>query len=116
MPHLMRYLTILLLFALLTEAPTTRAQAGRSEITGVVHDQSGALIAQGQIRVTDDSTRQSFTSSIGDAGAFTITNLKPGPYTVTVEAPGFKTYVHSGVQLATGERVRLDITLEPGQL
>jgi len=40
----MRYLTILLLFALLIEAPTTRAQAGRSEITGVVHDQSGALI------------------------------------------------------------------------
>jgi hypothetical protein len=104
------------LFVLLTGAPATRAQAGRSEITGIVHDQSGALIPRGQIRATGDFTRQSFTSSIGNAGTFTITNLKPGPYTVTVEAPGFKTYVQSGVQLTTGERVRLDITLEPGQL
>lgn len=116
MPHLLRCLTILLLFALLTEAPTTRAQAGRSEITGVVHDQSGALIPQGNIRITDDSTKQAFNSTIGDAGTFTITNLKPGNYTVTVEVHGFKTYVRSGVQLVTGERVRLDITLDPGQL
>src|ERR1041384_104483 len=116
MPHLMRCLTTLLLFALLTGAPATRAQAGRAEITGVVHDQSGALIPQGSIRVTDDSTRQSFISSIGEAGSFTITNLKPGNYTVTVEVSGFKTSVRSGVQLATGERVRLEITLDPGQL
>lgn len=116
MPHLLRCLTILLLFAFMTGAPATRAQAGRSEITGVVHDQSGALIPQGCIRVTEVSTTQVFTSIIGDAGTFTITNLKPGHYTVTVEVPGFKTYVRSGVQLATGERVRLDITLDPGQL
>src|SRR5215211_7655363 len=113
MPHPMRCLTILLLLALPIGA---RAQAGRSEITGVVHDQSGALIPQGHIRVTDDSTKQAFTSPIGEAGTFTITNLKPGNYTVTVEVQGFKTYVRSGVQLVTGERVRLDITLDPGQL
>ena len=116
MPHLMRGLTLLLLFALLTEAQATRAQAGRSEITGIVHDQSGALIPQGRIRVTEVSTEQIFTAIVGDAGTFTLTNLKPGPYTIAVEVPGFKTYVRSGVQLATGERVRLDITLEPGQL
>ncbi len=115
MPHLMRCLTILLL-ALLTGAPATRAQAGRSEITGVVHDQSGALIPQGNIRITDDSTKQSITSTIGEAGTFTLTNLRPGNYTVTVEVAGFKTYVRSGVQLVTGERVRLDVTLDPGQL
>ena len=116
MPHLLRCLTISLLFASFTGPPAVHAQAGRAEITGVVHDQSGALIPKGNIRVTDDSTRQAFASSTGDAGTFTITNLKPGNYTVTVEVTGFKTYVRSGVQLATGERIRLDITLEPGQL
>jgi hypothetical protein len=115
MPHLMRCLAILLLFGFIG-APALHAQAGRSEITGVIHDQSGALITQGRIRVTEISTMQVFTSIVGEAGTFTITNLKPGRYTVTVEVPGFKTYVRSGVQLATGERVRLDITLEPGQL
>src|ERR1051325_5556070 len=115
MPHLMRCLAMSLLLIFIG-APATRAQAGRSEITGLVHDQSGALIQQGRIRVTEDSTMQVFTSIVGEAGSFTVTNLKPGQYTVTVEVPSFKTYVRSGVQLATGERVRLDITLEPGQL
>ena len=116
MPHLMRCLSILLLFAVLPGTPAVRAQAGRSEITGVVRDQRGALVPQGEIRVTEISTKQAFTASVGDTGTFTITNLKPGNYTVTVEAPGFKRYLQSGVQLATGEKARLDITLEAGQL
>ena len=116
MPHLMRCLSILLLFAVLPGTPAVRAQAGRSEITGVVRDQRGALVPQGEIRVTEISTKQAFTASVGDTGTFTITNLKPGNYTVTVEAPGFKRYLQAGVQLATGERARLDITLEAGQL
>ncbi|HKG98285.1 MAG TPA: TonB-dependent receptor, partial [Pyrinomonadaceae bacterium] len=115
MPHLVRCLAILLLFGFIG-APATRAQAGRSEITGVIHDQSGALIDRGRILVTEVSTSQVLTSTIGEGGTFTITNLKPGQYTVTVEVQGFKTFVQSGVQLATGERVRLDIALQPGQL
>ncbi len=116
MPHLMRCLTISLFFALITGAPATRAQAGRSEITGVIHDQRGGRIPQGRILVTEVSTNQVLVATIGEAGVFTITNLKPGNYTVTVEAQGFKTFVRSGVQLATGERVRLDIVLQPGEV
>lgn len=113
MPHLMRF-TVLLLVVLV--APATFAQAGRSELTGVVHDQSGALISQGSISVTEVSTKQIVSSTLGESGTFTITNLRPGLYTITVEVPSFKTYSQSGVHLATGERARLDITLEPGQL
>ena len=117
MPHLIKgCLTILLLFAFVTGTPATRAQAGRSEITGLIHDERGALIPQGRIVITEVSTSQVVITTIGEAGIFTVTNLKPGNYTVTVEAQGFKSYVRSGVQLATGERVRLDITLQPGQL
>src|SRR5688572_19653411 len=98
MTHRVRWFIISLLIVFMTGAPPMRAQAGRSEITGVVHDQSGALIPQGHIRVTDDSTKQAFTSTLGEAGTFTLTNLKPGNYTVIVEVQGFKTYVRAGVQ------------------
>jgi hypothetical protein len=111
----MRCLALALLFALIA-APVTRGQAGRTEITGVVHDASGALIPQGRIVVTEIATSHVVSLTIGDAGTFTITNLKPGEYTLTVEVVGFKTFVRSGVQLATGERVRLDVVLQPGQL
>jgi hypothetical protein len=111
----MRCLALALLFALIA-APVTRGQAGRTEITGVVHDASGALIPQGRIVVTEIATSHVVSLTIGDAGTFTITNLKPGASTLTVEVVGFKTFVQSGVQLATGERVRLDVVLQPGQL
>ena len=116
MPHLMRCFTVSLVVVFIAVVPATRAQAGRSEITGVVHDQSGALLPGARIRLTEVATTQAFTSTTGEAGTFTLTNLRPGLYTVMVEVTGFKTYLQSGVQLATGERARLDITLEAGQL
>jgi hypothetical protein len=90
------------------------AQAGQAELTGEVRDQAGGSVAQAQITATEVSTEQSFTSTTGEGGVYTITNLKPGAYTITVEAAGFKRLVREGVQLATGERVRVDATLEPG--
>ena len=40
--------------------------------------------------------------------------LKPGTYSVAVEAPGFKKLVREGVSLSVGDTVGLDITLEVG--
>jgi hypothetical protein len=90
------------------------AQAGQSEVTGEVRDQAGAAVAQAQVTATEVSTGQSFTTTTGDSAVYTITNLKPGAYTVVVSATGFKRLVREGVQLVTGERVRVDATLEPG--
>src|SRR5262249_51816752 len=61
------------------------------------------------------ATRQA-TSRMADDGDYTITNLKPGVYNVTAEANDFKQSTYAGVNLATGERVRLDFVLEPGAL
>ncbi|HEX8116933.1 MAG TPA: TonB-dependent receptor, partial [Pyrinomonadaceae bacterium] len=91
-----------------------RAQAGQSEVTGEVRDQAGAAIARAEVTATEVSTGQSSASTTGDGGVYTITNLRPGAYTITVEAAGFRRLVRSGVQLVTGERVRVDATLEPG--
>src|SRR2546425_3156233 len=116
MSQLTRFLTVCLLFFLIIGAEVARAQAGRSEITGEIRDQRGALIPRARILVTESLTNQTLISTGGDAGIFTITNLKPATYSVTIEAQGFKRFIREGVQLATGERVRLDIALEPGEL
>src|SRR5215210_3815761 len=90
------------------------AQAGQSEVTGEVRDQAGAAVARAQVNATEVATGQSSASTTEDGGVYTITNFKPGAYTITVEAAGFKRLVREGVQLVTGERVRVDATLEPG--
>src|SRR5262249_32054428 len=105
------FLSFISVFAFRVEV---RAQAGKAELTGHVIDQTGALIAQAKVTITDVATSQTMSASATNNGDYTITNLKPGVYTVAVEANGFKRFVREGVRLATGERVRLDIELEPG--
>src|SRR6266851_1150241 len=104
----------LVVLSYLSFAALVYAQAGKAELTGEVHDQNGAAITQARIVATEVTTAQAFSATVTDSGDYTITNLKPGTYNISVEADGFKRSVREGVQLATGERIRLDIVLEPG--
>lgn len=92
------------------------AQGVNAELTGEVRDQTGAVIQQAKVTVTEVRTNQSSTSTTSGSGVYTFTNLKPGDYTLTVEIQGFKRVERRGVQLATGERVRLDVELTVGEL
>src|SRR5882724_6516216 len=109
--HLPILLSVVLLSII---AITTHAQAGKAELTGVVRDQNSAVISQARVAVTEVTTGQAFSTTVTDNGDYTITNLKPGTYDLAVEANGFKRFVREGVRLATGERVRVDVELQPG--
>src|SRR5262245_60470968 len=92
------------------------AQAGQSELTGDVRDSSGAAVAKATITVTQRETGDVTKTTSGKDGVYTITNLRPGLYLVTVEAQGFRRYVQEGVVLTTGERIRLDVALTVGEV
>jgi hypothetical protein len=49
-----------------------------------------------------------------DKGIYSIMNLRPGTYSLTVEAGGFKRYTQEGFELATGEKLRVDAALTVG--
>jgi Carboxypeptidase regulatory-like domain len=110
----MRLTKYSLLFFLLFYASSAHGQAGRAELIGEVRDQSGALVPA-KITVTEVATDQTLTKETDD-GAYLLTNLKPSIYNVTVEANGFKRSIHENIRLATGERIRLDVVLEPGTI
>src|SRR5689334_8866480 len=88
-------------------------QAAKSELVGEVRDQNGALVQNAKVSLTEVSTGQT-SSKVSDDSSFIVTNLKPGIYNIAVEAGGFKRSLREGVRLATGERVRVDVTLDPG--
>ncbi len=109
------HLSILLFVVLVwVAAAPTHAQAGKAELTGTVRDQNSAAIAPARVSATEIATGQTYSTMATDNGDYTITNLKPGSYNVAVEANGFKRFVREGVRLATGERVRVDVELQPG--
>src|SRR5262245_56682924 len=96
----------------LCQAVSINGQAAKSELVGEVRDQNGALVPA-KLTLTEADTGLISTRTAAD-GNYTITNLKPGIYHITVAADGFKQAAREGVHLATGERVRLDFVLELG--
>jgi hypothetical protein len=105
----------LLFIVLLAGVAQIMAQAGRAEITGDIKDQNGGLVGGATVTLTEVATNQAFSRTV-NGDSYTITNLKPGLYRVTVAADNFKQFTRQEIRLATGERVRLDVVLEPGSL
>ena len=52
----------------------------------------------------------------GEDGNYTFTQLTPGNYTLKIEAPNFKTLNQTGVVLETNQSLRLNPTLEAGNI
>ena len=90
------------------------AQAAQAELTGDVRDGSGAGVPKATVTATQTETGDVTKTTSGKDGVYTVTNLRPGLYNVTVEAQGFRRFVQEGVRLTTGERIRLDVALTVG--
>ena len=90
------------------------AQIGGGALTGTVLDQAGAAVPGATLTITATGTNRSRTTVTGDDGAYAVPGLAPGSYAVGVELNGFRPLTRDGIQLATGETVRLDLRLELG--
>ncbi|HSB09809.1 MAG TPA: carboxypeptidase-like regulatory domain-containing protein [Blastocatellia bacterium] len=88
-------LTLLLALVLLAADVSARAQTAppaqveTGTIRGTVVDPNGAVIAGADIRATLNPAGTGFTAKSDDAGAFAITNLPFGDYSVLINALGF---------------------------
>ncbi len=105
----------LLLFSLFA-AGLASAQNITGSILGNVRDVSGGIVAGAKVRVVNADTNIDYRVETSDAGEFTVPNLVPGSYEVTIEASGFKQSVVKGVRLLSNRDIRVDATLEPGAL
>src|SRR5690349_8069395 len=83
------------------------AQEESGQIAGVVTDPTGAVVPNAKVTVTSPATGATRTTTTSGAGLYTLTNLTPGTYTVTVEAQGFRQYRQS-VEVLVGSRATLD--------
>ena len=86
------------------------------EITGEVKDSSGGGVAAASVTVTNQATNAARTAISNDAGVYSFPALQPGLYALKVEKPGFKTYTQSNIELQVQQTVRLDVTLQIGQV
>ena len=101
------------LFALISFfAFSALAQTG--SITGSVTDPSGALVPGAKISATAGTTGSIRTAQTNADGLYSIVNLQPTSYTVTVEKSGFQKSVLEQVTVTVGEVVPLNVKLQLG--
>ena len=102
-----------LLAALILTAGTALAQSDLGSIQGFVKDQTGAVVANAKILVKNQAgLERSATTS--DAGYFNVTNIPPGSYSVSAEAPGFKKYESISNNLGASASLSMDMQLTIG--
>jgi hypothetical protein len=91
----------------------TLAQGGATgAITGKVQDPSGAVVANAEVRITNQDTNVlERTVQTGPDGTFTVPLLPVGTYTVSVQAAGFAEGKFADIVVRVTETTRLTAKL-----
>src|ERR1051326_5122600 len=84
-------LILLQMSALLLVAATGFSQTQvLGTISGIVSDNSGAVIPGVKVTVSSKATGQSASATTNDSGYYVFPNLEPGSYDVVAEKEGFQ--------------------------
>jgi Carboxypeptidase regulatory-like domain/TonB-dependent Receptor Plug Domain len=111
--QMMRVSGVVLLFALMGIFSPSFGQANKGTISGTVTDQAGAVVAGATVEATNTATSEKGTATTSDNGTYTISNLTPGVYDVTVTATGFAVATAKGLQVSISFNATQDLALAP---
>jgi len=96
--------------------PTGVMAQSTAQISGVVTDQSSAILPGVEVKVTQTDTGITRSAVTNETGSYTLPNLPIGPYRLEAALPGFRSYVRTGIVLQVGSNPVLNILLEVGQV
>src|SRR5271170_5878618 len=110
-PTLLTFVFLVSLHCLLPEATFPQGET-TSAIIGQVSDATGAAVPNATVTVTNRDTGLRRSASTDDSGRFNFPQLKPGIYTVKVEAEGFEPQQNDAVFSALGQKQTIDFRLK----
>ena len=105
-----------LLLASLFSSFAAYGQTDAGSIVGTVSDNSGAVLANESVTITNTGNNAKIVVKTDSSGNYSATPLKIGTYTVSVEAQGFKSVTRNGIVLNVQDRLRVDFTLQIGSV
>jgi len=104
---------LVLVFALASSSVLFSQASYTAQIRGVVKDQTGAVVPNAAITITNDATGISQSSRSDDHGLYILTGLRPAVYTIKAEATGFRASEQRNVVLQVAQDTSIDFTLQP---
>ena len=93
------------------------AAYGQASMTGLIQDTSGGVLPGVTVEVASPVLIEQVRVAVSDgAGRYSITNLRPGDYTVTFTLPGFATVLREGIQLTGTAVTTVNADMQVGTL
>ena len=86
-----------LAYALFLSTVSTFGQNVNGTIVGTVSDSTNAAIPAANVTVTDVDTNVSHSAQTDASGYYSVPDLPPGTYKVTVQKEGFSTAINTGL-------------------
>jgi hypothetical protein len=109
----MHLLVVLTLCVLAT--PMLSAQVLYGSLSGTVQDKSGAIIPSASVTLTNQGTGEVRTVTANQSGEYSILDVLPGTYSVSVPASGnFAPFTEKNIQVEVNRQVRVSVVLQPG--
>ncbi len=105
----MRHLFKLVLFTLFSVFALSQSTTS-GDITGTVTDPSGAVVPNAKVTATNDATAEAHTATSNGQGAYRLSFLKPGTYTISATASGFQAATRK-VQVGLGQVATANIAM-----
>jgi hypothetical protein len=94
--------------------PSSRAQNNYGTVRGRVTDDTGAVIPNANVILTNDGTEIARFTHTNQAGDYFFTAVEPGTYTVVISATNFKKSEHNGIVVDLEQTATIDEKLAVG--
>ena len=115
-----RLSSVLALLVLATGAllcsPQLAAQTFYGSILGTVTDSSGSALPDAPVILTSTDSGFRRAATTGNDGAYSFLSLVPGTYNVSIEKPGFKSYLKNSITVQVESAVRVDVAMQVGDV
>jgi len=106
------FFTGMLLAALL--ASSAMAQSIYGSLTGLVSDQSQAVVAGATVRLRDQQSGSQREATTNAEGYYSFVSVPPGGYQLTVTVSGFETFTQTGIAIGGGDKLNINVSLKVG--
>jgi hypothetical protein len=90
------------------------AQVDTGTILGTVKDQTGAVIPDARVTITNQGTSEQITTTTRSDGTYIVTPLKIGSYRISVEHAGFSKAENAAFELNIQQQAVVDFELRAG--
>src|ERR1700732_2607436 len=110
-----KILVLIWALGLVFTAPPLGAQVAGATLSGTITDAQGGAVVGAKVTAKNGATGVTTESTTNATGAYSIVNLLPANYDVSVSASGFRTTV-SKVTLTVGAQQAMNVALIVGEV